>query len=203
MRILINTTSPYARLARIGLIEKGVAATEAQVVNPWADDPPLLEVNPAARVPAVVTDSGHNLTESLLVLMRLEHTNPEPSLLGDDVDRVLATAGIAYGVIEAAVHTLVGRLICNGAIANPGFDDKPIGLRRRRTMQKGLSILDAAPPSYPGGSPDLAVITTVVALDYVNFRFRGAHWLPSFPALEALAQSVADRPSFSATRPFA
>jgi glutathione S-transferase len=80
MRILINTTSPYARLARIGLIEKGVEVVEEQLVNPWADDQPLLDVNPAARVPAVVTEEGRHLTESLLILLRLENTYPEPSL---------------------------------------------------------------------------------------------------------------------------
>jgi glutathione S-transferase len=163
----------------------------------------LLAVNPAARVPAVVTPEGRHLTESLLVLMRLEHTNPEPSLLGADVDRVLELAGIAYGVIEAAVHTVVGRLISEGSISATGFDEKPVGLRRRRTMLNGLALLNSAPPIYAGGTPDLAVIATVVALDYVKFRFGDTAWLTPFPALQALSQSVAERPSFAATRPFA
>jgi len=203
MRILINTTSPYARLARIGLIEKGVEVVEEQLVNPWADDQPLLDVNPAARVPAVVTEEGRHLTESLLILMRLEHTYPEPSLLGADVDKTMETTGIAYGVIEASVHTLVGRLISEGSISATGFDEKPVGLRRRRTILKSLAILDASPPAYAGGTPDLAVITTVVALEYAKFRFGGAPWWNSFPGLEALARSVAERPSFASTKPFA
>jgi glutathione S-transferase len=57
MKLLLNTTSPYARIARIALEEKDLdVATE--VVDPWADDPRLLEANTAARVPALLTDDG-------------------------------------------------------------------------------------------------------------------------------------------------
>ena len=51
MRILTNTTSPYARIARIALGEKGFDLSPTEVVNPWADDAGLLALNPAARVP--------------------------------------------------------------------------------------------------------------------------------------------------------
>ena len=51
MRILTNTTSPYARIARIALAEKGFDISNTELVNPWADDPVLLKLNTAARVP--------------------------------------------------------------------------------------------------------------------------------------------------------
>jgi len=38
MRILTNTTSPYARIARIALAEKGFDLSGTQIVNPWSDD---------------------------------------------------------------------------------------------------------------------------------------------------------------------
>ena len=53
MRILTNTTSPYARIARIGLAEKGFDLSGTQVLNPWADPPDLLALNTAARVPTL------------------------------------------------------------------------------------------------------------------------------------------------------
>ncbi len=35
MKILSNTTSPFARVARIALIEKGVSAEGLRMMNPW------------------------------------------------------------------------------------------------------------------------------------------------------------------------
>src|SRR3954447_24363755 len=72
MRILTNTTSPYARIARIALGEKGFDLSATEIVNPWNDDAALLELNPAARVPTLATDAGLPITESLLVLLWLE-----------------------------------------------------------------------------------------------------------------------------------
>lgn len=39
MKILANTTSPYARIARIALAEKGFDLGGTRLVNPWATMP--------------------------------------------------------------------------------------------------------------------------------------------------------------------
>lgn len=195
MRLFRNNTSPYARLARIALDEKGVAF-ESVLVDPWADAPPLLEANSAGRVPTLVTDDGRCLTESLLIVLWLEAERPQPSLLGVDRATTLARAGTAIGVIDAAVHTLIGR-----KVAGPGFDESPVGLRRRRSMADGLRRLDADPPPAADGTPDLGAIAAVVAIDYVHFRFPRAAWMPALPRLDALAARLAGRPSFECSRP--
>ena len=202
MRILINTTSPYARVARIALREKGLPAEE-EIVDPWGDTPALLAVNPSARVPAVIAPSGAPLTESLLAVLWLEHAHPTPPLIGADADRDISRAGLAYGVIEASVHTLVGRNIISGSIGDPAFDATRIGLRRRRTIANGLAALDADPPGHDTPAPGLGAICAIVALDYPRFRFPGAPWMPPCPALDALCAAYADRPSIRDTRPHA
>jgi glutathione S-transferase len=196
MRLFLNTTSPYARTARIALAEKGDADLPTEVVDPWADAPALLQANTAARVPALVTDDGRVLTESLLIVQWLEARRPNPSLLGSDATATLSRAGVAMGVIDAAVHTLIGRKTTDAR-----FDDSPVGLRRRRSMVQGLLRLEADPPRYGGGTPTLDVITAVVALEYVDFRFPQAPWLPQLPALRRLVAETATRASFEASRP--
>ena len=47
----------------------------------------------------------------------------------------------------------------------------------------------------------LAVLTSVVALDYARLRFGQAPWLEPTPALDALADQVADRPAYATTVP--
>lgn len=196
MNLFLNTTSPYARIARIALAEKLVPDVVADVVDPWADAAQLLNVNSAGRVPTLVTDDGTALTESLLIVMWLESQRPEPSLLGAEPTQVLAKAGIAMGVIDAAVHTLIGRKITDAS-----FDRSPVGLRRRRSIVNGLTRLESNPPRHDDGVPDLAAITTVVALDYVRFRFADASWLTPAPKLDALAAQLRNRPSFDISRP--
>lgn len=198
MRLFLNTTSPYARMARIALAEKGFAGIETEIVDPWADAPRLLQANSAARVPALVTDDGRVLTESLLIVLWLESKVPTPSLLGADPIATLSRAGVAMGVIDAAVHTLIGR-----KITDTGFDEAPVGLRRRRSMVQGLQRLEADAPAYESGTPTLDAVATAVALDYVDFRFPKAPWLPPLPALRRLVARCGARPSFETSRPHA
>lgn len=195
MHLLINTTSPYTRLARIALAEKGFDTT-TEVVDPWGDTPKLREANPAARVPTLLADGGRALTESLLILLWLEHQRPQPSLLGADATGAVARAGLAMGVIDAAVHTLIGRKITDAT-----FDGSPVGLRRRRSMVEGLQRLEADAPVYADGTPAIDAIAAVVALDYVDFRFPQAPWLPALPRLRALAARLGPRASFEASLP--
>ncbi len=210
MRLFFSTTSPYARVARIALAEKGIAF-ERTLTDPWNDAPELLAANPSARVPALLLDSGLPLTESLLIVLWLETQRPQPSLLGDRPERAISRAGVAMGAIDAAAAIIISRRI------DPAFDDSPVGLRRRRSVVGALERLEADPPALgdpttdgttdpttdptTDGTADLAAITTVVLLDYIRFRFATAAWVPATPRLDELAAQARRRPSFADTLP--
>jgi len=197
MRILTNTTSPYARIARIALAEKGFDLSPTQIVNPWADDPALLALNPAARVPTLESDDGLPITESLLVLLWLEKKVPEPSLLEGELDLIISQAGRAMGVIDAMANIVTGVMQMD-----PKWDESRVGLRRRRTIVTGLRALEADPPTYKGGTTNVAVITAVVAVDYLRLRFKDASWVEPIPRLDALQAQVAERPAYAKTKPY-
>lgn len=202
MQLLANTTSPYVRIARVAMIEKGLHI-EPTLVDPWADDVRLRNANAATRVPTLITDDGTPLTESLLIVQWLEHTRPAPafpSLLGTDAANALSRAGAAMGVIDAAVHTIIIRKVTAPML----FDETPVGLRRRRTMAEGMARLEAIASrgSFASeGAPTLDAICTTVALDYLRFRFADASWLPPMPTLDALSQQLRKRESFAQTMP--
>ena len=203
MQLLANTTSPYVRIARVAMIEKGLHI-EPTIVDPWADDPRLREANAATRVPTLITDDGTPIAESLLIVQWLEQTRPAPdwpSLFGTDVAGVLSRAGIALGVIDAAVHTIIIRKVTAPVL----FDETPVGLRRQRTMAEGMARLEAIAAQTPMGhedAPTLDAICAVVAVDYLRFRFASASWLRAMPALDALSLAMRRRDSFSQTLPF-
>lgn len=202
MRIISNTTSPFARIARIALGEKGFDLSATEMVNPWADAPALLALNPAGRVPTLETDDGLPLTESLLILLWLEKKRPEPSLVpaggsAGALDRVVSQAGRAMGVIDAMANIVTGTMQMD-----PDWGETRVGLRRRRSIVTGFRALEAEPPEYAGGVPDIAVITTVVAVDYLRLRFKDVPWQEPIPRLQALRDTLATRPAFASTEPF-
>ena len=202
MQLLANTTSPFVRIARIAMIEKGLDV-EPTIVDPWADDARLRDANAATRVPTLILDDGTPLAESLLIVQWLERTRPAPDwpdLLGRDAAGVLSRAGIAMGVIDAAVHTIIIRKVSAPVL----FDETPVGLRRRRTMAEGMARLEAIAartPLWTAGTPTLDAITAVVTIDYLRFRFADAAWLPPLPALDAMSLALRERASVAKTMP--
>jgi glutathione S-transferase len=202
MQLLANTTSPWVRIARVALIEKGLDI-EPTIVDPWADDPRLREANAATRVPTLITNDGTPLPESLLIVQWLERERPPPdfpSLLGPDSLATLSRAGVALGVIDAAVHTIITRKVTAPVL----FDETPVGLRRRRTMAEGMARLEVIATRTPlaeTGAPTLDAICAVVALDYLRFRFADAPWMPAMPTLDMLSRRLRERPSFDKTMP--
>jgi glutathione S-transferase len=202
MQLLANTTSPFVRIARIALIEKGLDITPT-IVDPWADDTRLRQANAAVRVPTLVLDDGTAIAECLLIVQWLEATRlaPEwPGLLGQDVAGVASRAGIAIGVTEAATITIITRKVTAPAL----FDDTLVGLRRRRTMAEGIARLEALADKLAPlgqGAPTLDAIAAVTAIDYLRFRFPDAAWLPALPKLDAVSQAWRQRASFANTLP--
>lgn len=221
MQLLANTTSPFVRIVRIAMIERGLDP-EVVIVDPWADDARLRAANAAARVPTLVLDDGTALSECLLILRWIETSRPPPqypSILGtpDTATGILARAGIALGAIEASTITIITRKVT----APVRFDDTPVGLRRRRTMVECMEQLetiltdraqrfraDGKGPEHPGwaeelaaASPTLDLICAVVLFDYQVFRHGKQPWLPHTPHLKELAATLNSRPSLARTQP--
>lgn len=207
MQLLANTTSPFVRIARMALIEKGLSI-EPTIVDPWADDPRLRAANAATRVPTLVLDDGTPLTESLLIVQWLEATRPAPQwprLIGSTSEQtagILARAGIALGAIDASVHTIITRKVTAPVL----FDETPVGLRRRRTMIEGMQRLEAVadamtPFDISQTSPNLDAMCAITLYDYQRFRYADQPWLPDTPKLKALAEAMRVRPSVGGTLP--
>lgn len=206
MQLLANTTSPFVRIARVAMIEKGLNI-EPTIVDPWADDSRLRQANAATRVPSLVLDDGTPLTESMLIVQWLEATYPAPkwpSLTGTPAAAagILSRAGVAVGGIDASVTTIITRKVTAPAL----FDETPVGLRRRRTMIETQQRLEEFANSFKGNypsdvTPTLDIICAVVLYDYQQLRYADQGWLPDTPALKALAEAMRKRPSFAETMP--
>lgn len=199
MKLFINTTSPFVRMVRLAIAEKGlVGRVETEVVDPWADVEPFLSANAAARVPTLVTDDGTAIAEALLILRYLDAIAPEPSVWpARDLERTLTVAAVALGAIEAATAIIIGRK------SSPSFDSDVVGSKRHRTMREGLRRLNATPPRDFADQPDLAGYAAITLIDYIGFRFPDHDWLSDLPALSAWRDRQQERDSVASTLPYA
>ena len=193
MKLFLNQTSPYARAVRILIVERGLKGkVELCWCDPWNDDAQLLEVNPAGRVPALVTDSGTPISESLLIASYIDSLNSDVS--SDNKEDVMHLAGVGQGLMEAAFALVITRkYMCEGG------NDSVLTKRRFSVIERSLLHLEQNIARFSHYDISLGAIIVAVALDYLAFRLPELGVAKQYPALEAWRTGVANRPSFKTT----
>ncbi|WP_237673447.1 glutathione S-transferase N-terminal domain-containing protein [Vreelandella profundi] len=197
MELYLNATSPYARLVRIVLLEKGLAETVTlKWCDPWADDAELLKANPAGRIPALVTEEGATLSESMLIAVYLDSVSPNPPMLpAANLVEVLHLTGLGQNLMDAAFTTVIARKHYGKEI-----DDSELGQRRSRAIQRLLKQLSSELGEEQQTSTiNLGEIAIAVALDYLAFRLPEVNWKEEYPPLQTWHAGVAARASFQET----
>lgn len=197
MQLFLNATSPFARLARVVALEKGLADQLKLVwCDPWSNDPALLAAHPQLRIPVLLTDSGHAISESLLITQYLDHIGLGPALvLPAQMADILARTSVAYGLMEAAFGVVIGRKNEGAEVA----DATVMGQRRLAAMARVLRHLeDTASTSIPRWTLDM--LCTAIALEYVRFRLPALLPAASYPRLHAWLAQAAQHPHLRATQ---
>jgi len=101
MKLYVTYTSPYARLARMMVVQKKledrVEIIEAKTRTP---DSPYYKINPSGRVPYLVDDDGIGMEDSRLICAHLDGLDGKPWL--HDPGR---TSDLAYQRIEATARS--------------------------------------------------------------------------------------------------
>jgi glutathione S-transferase len=198
MKLYLNKTSPYARLAFATAHEAGLASTlETEWVEPWDDAPALLEVNPLGKVPALVTDGGTALIESgaicdhLIAVSGADRLMPGKASLCEDTLRRL---GLGRATIDCAFGVVIHRRFSGGT-------DTGLTERWVRAIPRAVAALERLAPRRIGVDPDLGDIAVAVALDYVDFRLPMVGWRAGAPNLARWVDGNLARASFRATDP--
>ncbi len=197
MKLYVNTTSPFVRLVRLAIEEKGLSdRVELEIVDPWADPKQFLAANPAGRVPTLITDEGHAIAEAQLILRYLDQIAQPSVFPADDLAETLAIAAPAIGATEASTAIIIGRK------SSPNFDTDMVGSKRFRSIAEGLKRLDGNLPRDFADRPDIANFAAVTLLDYVLFRFTDRDWLKDLPNLRDWRERQKGHPSVEATMPY-
>jgi glutathione S-transferase len=105
MQLYYSPTSPYARKARIVLIEKGVAFEAVDASSDSVD-----AHNPLGKVPTLVLNDGGVLFDSRVITEALDALYPEPRLIPESLDERAAVRrweALADGVCDVLIPVIV------------------------------------------------------------------------------------------------
>ena len=204
MKLLLNKTSPYARVVRIALLEKDLTdKVELCWVDPWADDQELVKHNPIARIPTLVLGSKIGsgvgseiaISESLLMLQYLNAIETSVSLFPHEkLAETLHLLGIAQGMMDAAFS----KVISNKYLDNRA-DVSVLSDRQDAALQRALIQLEGTLLPVLENTLNAAEIALGVALEYIDFRLPELALEVKFPKLHRWRNTVTGFSSFQGT----
>jgi maleylpyruvate isomerase len=155
--------------------------------------PDYLSINPQGLVPALVTEDGRTLTQSLAIIEWLEETFPQPPLLPVDSFARARVRAFAY-VIACDTHPLQNLKVLNEVRSLTG-DEAAAQAWARRVNEEGLDWCEQAlrggTASFAfGETPSLADICLVPQLGNAR-RFKAdlARW-PRLLKIEASCMAL-------------
>lgn len=200
MKLIIAKPSPYARKARVALLEKGVEC-EIVVDNPWLPDARVANANPLAKVPALLLDDGGVVHDSKVIVEYLETLGVAPALIPSQSDQ-----RIAHKQIEAIADGICDSVVLIALEGTRGPDKRSDAWleRQRRKIIAGVAELErqlGGEEWFTDYGFGLAEIATVCALEYIDFRYPEHGWRAQAPGLVGLHDRLSRRASFAATKP--
>lgn len=198
MKLYLNKTSPYARLALVTAHEAGlVDRIETIWIEPWNDPPALLAANPLGKIPALETDDGVTLIESSCICDYLIARSGRSDLLPALPARVevLQRVGLGRATMDCAFGAVIERRFNNG-------NETALSERWVRALTRAVTVLDGvASVRAQATGQDLGDLVIAVALDYVDFRLAEIGWRQNTKNLAPWIDRLRARPSMIATQP--
>ncbi len=198
MKLFVTLTSPYARLARVVIIEKGLQARVSVVpIQTRRPDSPLYAINPSGRVPTLVTDDGTVYEESSLICSYLDHLDGAPifTLPADD-------SRWAVLRLEAKVRSMLdGTAVWGRELYRPVAERSPgiIAHENARAMRMIASLEADVAAGLFEGPLSMAQLLLACALHKREERLPDFQWRPGHDALSAWIDDFSRRPSLLET----
>lgn len=194
-RLFYSEGSPYARICRMALRERGLMESVQEVMTTLRDpSAAVLPHSPVGRVPALVLNDGTTLTETTLVLGWLDKYGSAPAILPDDASR-LAAYGRVLGLLD-------GVAVWNRELRRPKTERSPSVIALEVTRANRIADMlecDVASGAY--ATVDASFLTLSAALGYAERRHTVWEWREGRSSLEHWFARASERISFLETVP--
>jgi glutathione S-transferase len=197
IKLYVTPGSPYARMARIVVIEKKLEKrVEIVAAQTRVADSPYYRINPSGRVPYLIREDGVGMEESALIWDYLDQLDGKPAL---DVPAD-APAWEAQRLEGLARSLLDGVAVWGRELARPENERSPGVIQHE--VRRSERLTDAwehqiGQPLMHGGLNRVQA-TLACALGF-DARIPDFRWRPGHPQLTAWFERLAARPSFAAT----
>lgn len=196
MKLFYASGSPYARIARV-VVRELVLDDRIEEIEVTLRDPnsALLLHNPGGKVPALRLDDGTVINESLLVLAYLDTRHNGRKLLpmdGSDGWKTLSELGRAYAFLDAV--TVWNRELRFGLSAA-----RVVALEKERADRAADALETEIAGGGYSGPLNAGQIVLAAALENFARRHKVWDWRVGRPRLSGFLETIAARPSFTAT----
>jgi len=197
MKLYVTFTSPYARLARILVIEKAledrvdIIEAKTRLANS-----PYYQINPSGRVPYLIDEAGVGMEDSQVICGYLDSFDGKPRF--HDVRR---QTDWAYQRLEFAARNMCeGICVWLRETSRPENERSPAVLAHEAARAARVADMFEArvAVSLLQGEPNMAQLILAVSLDTAARRGFG-DLTTGRPQLGAWMRTICERPSLQRT----
>ncbi len=146
MKLYITPGSPYARIARIVILEKGLESrVEIVVAQTRFSGSPYYSINPSGRVPFLIRDDGVGLEESAVICAYLDHLDGNPAFdlpAGEQAWEARRLEGLARSMVD-------GLAVWGREIVRPQEERSPTVLQHEADRSGRMADLWEAEIDHP------------------------------------------------------
>ena len=198
MKLYFSQNSPYARRPRLTLYEAGLTDQVEEVdLTPRAENDAVLLANgPGGKVPALMTETGAFIVESLLICRYLDDLSGNQLTPADPIDRdnALQLEGIASVLMDTLYfRTYEARRNVGQQVAAIKAKDTKIAFAAYDALNDGaLKFKDTI---------NLGILAVVAALGYADWRHPEDDWRVGRMALADWYERISERASVKRTAP--
>ena len=199
MKLYITKGSPYARIVRVVVLEKGLAdRVEVISAKTRTTDSPYYNINPSGRVPYLVCDDGLGLEDSALICSYLDNLDGKPMFA-----LPAGAQGFEARRLEALVRSMLdGMAVLGREKWRPVTEQSPkIVLHETDRAKRLLALWERGidDPVFHGplNMVQIVMVCTLGFADLIpDFEWRAGH-----PKLDAWFKRISARDSFIETAP--
>lgn len=190
MKLYYSPTSPYSRKVRLLAMHHGLDV-EIVMTNPLENDPAFFEVNPLAKVPALVKEGRAIFDSPVIAEYLLKDAGADRS--SDAYLKQLELQALLDGITDAAVATVMER-------RREDAEQSAMWLARwDSSIDRGLAVLEGEIEAL--SEWNLASMAAACTLDYLCFRLPTIAWQGKYPKCAAWYAEIEKRADMIETDP--